>query len=79
VFAPRTGATAEDDGYLVTFVADEATGRSEVWVLDARHLDAEPVARLAVPTRVPTGFHATWVTRDEIRSQEASLSAGASA
>ncbi len=61
-FAPREGATAEDDGYLVTFVRDEAEGRSELWILDARQLTAGPIARLHVPARVPLGFHATWVT-----------------
>lgn len=34
-FAPRAGATMrEDDGYLVTFVAEEATGVSELYVFD---------------------------------------------
>ena len=36
VFAPRSGSTAEDDGYLITFVAEEATGASELYVLDAQ-------------------------------------------
>ena len=58
-FAPRVGSKAEDDGYLVTFVVEEATGSSEVHVLDARELAV--VARLKVPQRVPTGYHAWWV------------------
>jgi carotenoid cleavage dioxygenase len=60
-FAPAVGATAEDHGYLVSFVHDEREDRSEVVVLDARALDDGPVARLAVPQRVPLGFHACWV------------------
>jgi len=59
-FAPRIGSGAEDDGYLVTFVA-EATGASEVYLFDARNIVAGPVARLAVPQRVPTGYHTWWV------------------
>ncbi len=59
-FAPRPGAAGEDDGYLVTFVRDEAEGRSEIWVVDARDVAAGPVARVHVPARVPLGFHATW-------------------
>ena len=60
VFAPRIGSTAEDDGYLVTFVVEEATGTSEAWVMDAKNMTAPPLARVQIPQRVPTGYHAWW-------------------
>lgn len=60
-FAPREGSRAEDDGYLVSFVVDERNDRSEVWLLDARAIDRGPVCRLAMPRRVPRGFHACFV------------------
>ncbi|MFW5966439.1 MAG: carotenoid oxygenase family protein [Persicimonas sp.] len=60
-FAPRPGGDAEDDGYLVTFVHDERENQSEVVVLDARDIEAGPLARVKIPQRVPLGFHATWV------------------
>jgi carotenoid cleavage dioxygenase len=60
VFAPRIGKTAEDDGYLLGFVHDEGTGQSELLVLDAREVSRGPVARVAMPRRVPYGFHAAW-------------------
>ena len=59
-FAPREGATAEDDGYVVTIVADAANGRSEALVIDARNFSAPPLARIELPQRVPAGFHGTW-------------------
>lgn len=65
-FAPREGSKAEDDGYLTTFVANEATGESEVHVLDARDVSRPPVARIAIPQRVPTGYHAWWVPGAEL-------------
>ncbi|MEU8271438.1 carotenoid oxygenase family protein [Sphaerisporangium sp. NPDC049002] len=65
-FAPRDGATGEDDGYLVTFVTDEREGASEVQVLSASDLTAGPVARVLLPQRVPLGFHATWVRPDQL-------------
>ena len=34
-FAPRDGATEEDDGYLVSFVADLRSGRGECAIFDA--------------------------------------------
>jgi carotenoid cleavage dioxygenase-like enzyme len=61
VFAPRKGATAEDDGYVVGFVHDEPAGQSEMIVLDAREISRGPVARVVMPRRVPYGFHAAWV------------------
>lgn len=67
-FAPRDGSTGDDDGYLVSFVTDERDGRSEVEILDASDLAAGPVARVLLPRRVPTGFHATWVRSDQLRS-----------
>jgi carotenoid cleavage dioxygenase len=60
-FAPRAGATDEDDGYLVSYVYDEREGRSEVAVLDARDVTAGPLCTIKLPVRVPIGFHATWI------------------
>ncbi|MFB9906941.1 carotenoid oxygenase family protein [Allokutzneria oryzae] len=67
-FAPRDGSTGETDGYLLSFVTDEREGRSEVIILDAADLEAGPVARVLLPTRVPIGFHATWVRADQLRA-----------
>ncbi|MEZ5218364.1 MAG: carotenoid oxygenase family protein [Ilumatobacteraceae bacterium] len=39
VFVPRAGATAEDDGWLVTFVHDLAADTAEFVVLDAQEFD----------------------------------------
>lgn len=61
-FAP-TG-DGEDEGYLLSFV--DVRGDSELWIIDAREPSAGPVARLAIPTRVPLGFHACWVPESEL-------------
>ena len=65
-FAPRDGSTGETDGYIVTFVNDEATGKAELQVLAAEDIAAGPVARVLLPQRVPSGFHATWVRMDQL-------------
>jgi carotenoid cleavage dioxygenase len=70
VFAPRAGSKEEDDGYLVTFVVEEATGTSELHVIDARDVTRGPVARVLIPQRVPTGYHAWWVPMDEAMAAE---------
>jgi carotenoid cleavage dioxygenase len=68
VFAPRPNGEAEDDGWLITFVHDEAQGQSELLILDARNLEQEPVARVLLPQRVPYGFHAIWVSEEQIQA-----------
>ena len=68
-FAPSTVATAEDQGYLLTFVQDELNQRSELWIYDARNLQAGPCTRLAIPQRVPLGFHACWVEGKDLKAK----------
>ena len=59
VFVGRPGGTAEDDGWLVTFVHE--ADRAEFVVLDAQDLGRGYVARVPLPQRVPFGFHGNWV------------------
>jgi len=65
-FVPRPAGSAEDDGWLVTIVFDEATESSELVVVDAQHLDQPPVARVLMPQRVPYGFHSIWLDDGQI-------------
>jgi carotenoid cleavage dioxygenase len=59
VFEPSSPDAAEDEGVLMGFVYDAPTDRSELAILDAGTL--ETVASIALPHRVPTGFHGNWV------------------
>jgi carotenoid cleavage dioxygenase len=61
VFVAASPDAGEDEGWLMGFVHDAATDRSELVVLDATNLAADPVARVLLPTRVPAGFHGNWV------------------
>ena len=61
--APRSGATVEDDGYLVTFVTDMNENRSECLVLDAANIAAGPIARIRLPERICSGTHSCWSPR----------------
>jgi carotenoid cleavage dioxygenase len=60
VFVPSENATAEDDGYLMTYVFDAEKDASEFVIFDAATMDDEPVATVELP-RVPFGFHGNWV------------------
>lgn len=61
VFAPRDGATAEDDGYVMGYVHDNAEDRSSFVILDAADVGAAPLATVELPRRIPFGFHGSWV------------------
>ena len=62
VFVPRPGRSenddSEDDGFLITMAHDERTHQSQCLIIDARTMLL--TARLAMPQRVPYGFHAFW-------------------
>ena len=68
VFVPRPDSTTEDDGWLVTFVHDEREGTSELMVVNAQEVTAEPVARVLIPQRVPYGFHGIWISEEQLAS-----------
>ncbi len=60
VFVPAGESAGEDEGYLMTFVHDSATGRSSFVVLDASDMSAPAIATVPLPQRVPVGFHGSW-------------------
>ena len=65
---PREGATSEEDAYLVTFLIDENTGTSEFAILDAADIARGPICRMALPHKISSGVHATWVERERLRA-----------
>jgi carotenoid cleavage dioxygenase len=58
--APRVGAAAEDDAYLVTFTVDMNRDRSECVVFDGANVGDGPIARMVLPERISSGTHSCW-------------------
>ncbi|KAL2468948.1 Carotenoid 9 [Forsythia ovata] len=71
IFVPRKPGTTskEDDGYLIFFAHDEDTGKSAVNVIDAKTMSPNPIAVVELPKRVPYGFHAFFVTEEQLQEQ----------
>jgi carotenoid cleavage dioxygenase-like enzyme len=72
VFAAKPGAdrsSAEDDGYVITVVTDSRDWTSQCLVFDATDIAQGPVASVALPQRVPFGFHATWARGEDLFRQ----------
>ncbi|HYC55820.1 MAG TPA: carotenoid oxygenase family protein [Candidatus Binatia bacterium] len=61
VFAPDPACKGDDEGWILTFVYDEARDGSELVILDARDFAQRPVAAISLPQRVPFGFHGNWM------------------
>ncbi|XP_074592396.1 carotenoid 9,10(9',10')-cleavage dioxygenase 1-like [Curcuma longa] len=59
-FVQNLQGTEEDDGWLISYVHDEKSNRSMVYIIDAKRFTEGPVARIELPQRVPYGFHGTY-------------------
>ena len=56
-----------DPSPLYAKLAPPLVHHSECWVLSAREIERGPLARVKLPVRVPTGFHAKWIAGDRLR------------
>jgi carotenoid cleavage dioxygenase len=66
VFVPAAGADPDsDEGYVMTFVYDGPSGKSELVIADASNFTAAPIARVKLPSRVPFGFHGSWIPDED--------------
>jgi len=61
IFAPKTNANREDDGYLLVVVYDAEKNSSSLAIMDARNIEKGPVAEIKLPARLPYGLHGSWV------------------
>ena len=61
IFVPRSPDAGEDEGWLLSYVYDATTDRSDVVILAADDFTGDPVATIHLPQRVPFGFHGNWV------------------
>jgi carotenoid cleavage dioxygenase-like enzyme len=59
-FAPATNQPG-GPGWVMTFVYDTATDRSNLVILSADDLSQPPTATIHLPRRVPFGFHGNWL------------------
>jgi carotenoid cleavage dioxygenase len=61
VFIAREDATAEDDGWVMSYVYDAKRNATDVVILDAQCFSDRPVTTISLPVRVPFGFHGNWL------------------
>lgn len=68
LFFPRDpNSENEDDGYILAFVHDEKKWTSELQIVNAMTLELE--ASIKLPSRVPYGFHGTFISAKDLETQ----------
>ncbi|KAM2399293.1 hypothetical protein ACFXTH_035869 [Malus domestica] len=68
LFLPRDpNSENEDDGYILAFVHDEKEWKSELQIVNAMDLKVE--ATIQLPSRVPYGFHGTFISAKDLEMQ----------
>ncbi|KAL7218487.1 hypothetical protein ACSBR2_011697 [Camellia fascicularis] len=68
LFLPRDpNSENEDDGYILAFVHDEKAWKSELQIVNAMNLELE--ASVKLPSRVPYGFHGTFMSAKDLAKQ----------
>lgn len=66
LFVPHPEKKAENAGWVLCYVHDEGSHKTDLVVIDAEDFEAKPIARLRMPQRVPYGFHGTWIPGAEL-------------
>ena len=61
VFVPASPDAGEDEGWIMSYVYDMATDKSDVVIVHAQDFAARPVATIHLPQRIPFGFHGNWL------------------
>jgi len=70
IFVPPSSTdTANGEGYVMQLVDRHATGTTDLLILDAQHVDAQPVATLRIPIRMPGGLHGNWVSAQQLANR----------
>ncbi|KAL5715993.1 9-cis-epoxycarotenoid dioxygenase [Ranunculus cassubicifolius] len=68
-FVPNSTAAdgAEDDGYIMAFMHDEEKWESKLLIINSMTLELE--ASVTLPSRVPYGFHGTFINSADLEKQ----------
>lgn len=68
LFAPKSAAAAEGEGFILTVVYRSSSHTSYLAVLDAQRIGDGPIARAHFDHHITSGFHGTWVPNTSERA-----------
>ena len=61
IYVPKKANSAENDGWLMSYVHDLDNGPSKIVILDSKKIGHKPQAVIELGVRVPIGFHTNWI------------------
>ena len=67
-FAAADNPQSEDHGYVIAFQWHDQLQRQTLDIFDARDLNQGPVAQVAMPVRIPLGFHGCWMAAHRMKA-----------
>jgi carotenoid cleavage dioxygenase len=67
VFVPARPEAGEDEGWLVGLVVNTVSDTTDFVILDAREIEAAPVAAVHLGHRIPPGFHGNWFPKQRAK------------
>jgi carotenoid cleavage dioxygenase len=67
-FAAADNPQSEDHGYVIAFQWHDQLQRQTLDIFDARNLNQGPVAQVAMPVRIPLGFHGCWMAAHRMKA-----------
>jgi carotenoid cleavage dioxygenase-like enzyme len=63
-FIPKSRTAQEGEGYIVTTATRIKEMRTDVFLLDAQHIDRGTLATIRLPLRLRPGYHTSWASRE---------------
>jgi carotenoid cleavage dioxygenase len=65
-FIPKSPTAQEGEGYIITTATRVKEMRTDVFLLDAQHIDQGPLATIRLPVRLRPGYHTSWAPSEAL-------------
>jgi carotenoid cleavage dioxygenase-like enzyme len=65
-FIPENAKAAEGEGYIIQVATRVKEMRTDVFLLDALHIDEGPLATIRLPLRLKPGYHGSWAPAERL-------------
>ncbi|MEU7766553.1 carotenoid oxygenase family protein [Nocardia sp. NPDC049190] len=73
VFVPHPDRPGEDEGWVAYYEHDPNADTTKLVWLHAADFAGEPVATIALPIRIPVGFHCSWIEADDFAGTDSAF------
>jgi carotenoid cleavage dioxygenase len=65
-FIPKSAQAAESEGYILQVATRIKEMRTDVFLLDALHIEQGPIATIRLPLRLRPGYHGSWAPSEAL-------------